>query len=169
MGSEMKLNHADTRHLLAAQGWLELGDWKSASEELENIRPQMRAHPDVLKMRVDIFSAAKKWDYVIEMAGTIARLLPDHVFGHVRLAYALHEMKRTKEAWDTLLPVADKFPSEWVIPYNLACYAAQLGDLIAARDWLAQSFKLAEDPKQAKLVALGDPDLAPLWTAEQAR
>jgi hypothetical protein len=55
-----------------------------------------------------------------------------------------------------------------VIPYNLACYAAQLGDLIAARDWLAQSFNLADDPKQAKLAALEDPDLAPLWAAEQS-
>jgi hypothetical protein len=60
------------------------------------------------------------------------------------------------------LPIADKFPSEWVIPYNLACYAAQLGDLIAVRDWLAQSFKLADDQKRAKLEALEAPDLAPL-------
>lgn len=164
----MKLGHDDMRLLLAAQGWLELGDWKSAHDELENIQPKMRAYPDVLKMRVDVYSAAKKWDYVIEMAGTLARLLPDHAFGHVRLAYALHVLKRTQEAQDALLPVADKFPAEWVIPYNLACYAAQLGDLIAARDWLAQSFRLADDPKRAKLAALEDPDLAPLWADEQS-
>ena len=62
-----------------------------------------------------------------------------------------------------MLPVAEKFPSEWVIPCNLVCYAAQLGDLVAARDWLAQAFKLADDPKRATLEALEDPDLAPLW------
>jgi thioredoxin-like negative regulator of GroEL len=107
------MSPADQRHLLAAQGWLELGDWKSAHDELENIQPKMRAHPDVLKMRVDVYSAAEKWDYVIEIAATLARLLPDHAFSHVRLAYALHELKRTQEAWDALLPVADKFPTEW--------------------------------------------------------
>jgi hypothetical protein len=40
--------------------------------------------------------------------------------------------------------------------------------LIAARDWLAQSFMLADDPKRAKLMALEDPDLAPLWSEEKA-
>lgn len=58
----MKLDDADMRNLLAAQGWLELGDWKSANDELENIQSQMRAHPDVLKIRVEVYSAAKKWD-----------------------------------------------------------------------------------------------------------
>jgi hypothetical protein len=28
------------------------------------------------------------------------------------------------------------------------------------------TFKLADDPKQAKLLALEDPDLAPLWAQE---
>jgi tetratricopeptide (TPR) repeat protein len=162
------MSPADQHHLLAAQGWLELGDWLSANEELENVQPQLRAHPDILKMRVEVYSAAKKWDYVIEVAGTLARLVPDQAFGYVRLAYALHALTRTQEAWNALLPVADKFPSEWVIPYNLACYAAQLGDLIAARDWLAQAFNLADDPKRAKLAALEDPDLVPLWAEEQA-
>jgi len=155
----------ENRSFLAAQGWLELGDWQSAHDELEAVPLQTRAHPDVLKLRVDIYSAAKKWDRVIEMAGALARLLPDQAFGHVRLAYALHELKRTKEAWDALLPIADRFPSEWVIPYNLACYAAQLGDRVAARDWLAQAFRRGNE-KEIKLQASEDPDLAPLWTGE---
>jgi len=37
---------------------------------------------------------------------------------------ALHELKRTQEAFDLLLPAADKFPAPWTIPYNLACYCA---------------------------------------------
>jgi len=45
-------------------------------------------------------------------------------------------------------------------------YAAQLGDLAAARDWLAQAFKVSDDPKRAKLEALEDPDLGPLWASE---
>jgi predicted Zn-dependent protease len=162
----IRLTGTDQRHFESAQGWLELGDWRSANEELENIQPQMRAHPDVLKMRVEVYSAAKKWDYVIEVAGALSRLLPDHVFGHVRLAYALHELKRTREAWNVLLPIADKFPTTWIIPYNLACYAVRLGDLVAARDWLAQAFRLG-NAKEIKVQALDDPDLAPLWLSKE--
>ena len=75
-------------------------------------------------------------------------------------------MKRTEEAWNALLPVATSFPSDPTIPYNLACYAAQLGRLPEARDWLAQAFRLG-NAKELKLRALEDPDLAPLWQDQQ--
>jgi Flp pilus assembly protein TadD len=74
-------------------------------------------------------------------------------------------LKRTQEAFAVLLPVARKFPTEPTIPYNLACYTAQLGDLVAARDWLAQAFRLG-NAKEIKVQALEDPDLAPLWAGE---
>jgi predicted Zn-dependent protease len=156
------MSPADRRHLRAAEGWLELGTWHEANEELERIAPLMRAHPDVLRMRVEIYSAAKRWEYAAEVASTLSRIAPDEAFGHVRLAFALLELKRTREALETLLPVADKFPDIWVIPYNLACYSCQLGDMTGARDWLAQSFK-AGDAKAIKLMALDDPDLSPLF------
>ena len=160
-----EFSHADRLHLRSAEGWLELGDWQSANDELESITPLLRAHPDVLKLRVEIYSAAKRWEYAIEVAATLARELPDESFGFLRLAYALHELKRTKEAWDALLPIADKFPELWVIPYNLACYACQLGNLAEARSWLEQAFKVG-DAQELKLEALDDPDLAPLWSAK---
>jgi hypothetical protein len=40
--------------------WLELGDWKEAKEKLEWITPQQRAHPDALRMRGEVYSAAKR-------------------------------------------------------------------------------------------------------------
>ena len=39
--------------------------------------------------------------------------------------------------------------------------------MIAARDWLAQAFRLG-DAKEIKLQALEDPDLAPLWESQGA-
>jgi hypothetical protein len=89
-------------------------------------------------------------------------MIPDDSFGHIRLAFALHELKRTREAMDALLAVADKFPEQWEIPYNLACYSCQLDDMIAARDWLAKAFAVG-GAENIKLQALEDPDLAPLW------
>lgn len=148
--------------LRAAEGWLELGDWRSAEEELEQIRSSLHLHASVLKLRVEIFSTAKQWDQVVELAGVLIGQMPDQSFGFLRRAYALHELKRTREAWDTLLPVVGKFLDEWVVPYNLACYAAQLGELDTAQKWLDRAYKLG-DAKTLKVEAKRDPDLAPLW------
>ena len=68
-------------------------------------------------------------------------------------------MKRTQEAFDQLLPVAGKFPRLWTIPYNLACYCAQLGRLEECQDWFNQAKGI--DERAARRAALDDPDLKP--------
>ena len=96
-----------------------------------------------------------------QTAKTISDLVPDSPFGWLHLAFALHEMKRTQEAWNVLLPVVDQFPKEAIMRYNLACYACQLGHLEEAKIWLKQAFELS-DQKEMKLMALQDPDLEPM-------
>ena len=64
-------------------------------------------------------------------------------------------------AWDALLPAADRFPSQLMIAFNLACYACQLGRLEEAREWLRKAMELG-DEKEIKTRALDDPDLEPL-------
>ena len=61
--SAMKLGDDDMRHLLAAQGWLELGAWKSAHDELENITAKMRAHPDVL----ELYAKGENWSACVDI------------------------------------------------------------------------------------------------------
>jgi len=46
-----RLEHSDRIHLEAAQGWIELGNWREANDELDCITPRLRAHPDVLSVR----------------------------------------------------------------------------------------------------------------------
>ena len=87
-----------------------------------------RAHPDVLCLRYEIYAKAEKWEGAYEIAGAISEAEPNSCFGFVHAAFALHEMKRTQEAQAVLLPIVDKF-DEYVIRYNLACYACQLGEL----------------------------------------
>ena len=55
------LGHLDCLHLQAAQGWLELGDHLEADKELDEITPQLRAHPDVLEVRWQVYAHAEKW------------------------------------------------------------------------------------------------------------
>ena len=146
----------------ASQGWLGLGNWLEANDELEQITPQMRAHPDVLLVRWNVYAAAKKWEMAAEVARALSELLPDRPVGWVHWAFSLHELKRTKEAWDVLAPVVDKFPDEHIMRYNLACYACQLGNLKEAKRWLRKAIDLA-GKTDIRTMALDDPDLQPLW------
>ncbi len=157
-----KLPLPDQRCLDAAEGWLGLGDHMAANEELEQISPELRAHPVVLKVQYMIFETAKKWEEAAEIAQTMAKLLPENPWGPFHLAYSLHELKRTQAAYDTLKPVADRFPNEWLMRYNLACYACQLGHLKEAEQWLGKAIDLA-NKKDIRQMALEDEDLKPLW------
>lgn len=153
--------HPNSDHLTAASGWLDLGDHLSANEELEKITPELRAHPAVLDLRWQIYAKGKEWEGAIEIGRILAVLTPDNPVGSIYHAYALHAMKRTQEAWDTLFSVAAKFPDIPLIPFNLACYAAQLGQLPEALDLLKKAFELGGT--KYKLMAFDDQDLKPLW------
>jgi hypothetical protein len=82
MGRSMKpLEQPDSLHLQAAQGWLELGNHIEANEELENIRAELRGHPDVLKVRWEVYAAARKWEAALDIPAALARLAPDEPIG----------------------------------------------------------------------------------------
>jgi hypothetical protein len=155
------LDFNDLRHLQAAEGWLGLGNWQEAKVELEHISPMMRASPEVLQVRYQVYAAGKKWELAAEVSKAISEAVPDSSSGFVQMAFALHELKRTREAWDVLLPVVDKFPDQYLIRYNLACYACQMGDLKAAWQWLEKAIEMA-GTGNVKKMALEDPDLEPL-------
>jgi len=156
------LGHPDCFHLQAARGWLELGNPLEANEELEKIAPALCVHPDVLEVRWQISAKARRWEACIDLAEGIIALTPDNPFGWIHRSFALHELKRTQEAWDNLIRVIKKFPDEPIIPYNLACYACQLGRLQAALNWLEKAFAVG-DATKIKSMALADSDLKPLW------
>ena len=155
------LSPPDSHHLLAAQGWVELGNHAEANEELEQIAPPLHAHPDVLEVRWHICSHVNKWDACVDIAGAIIKLDPVRPDAWIHRSFALHELKRTQEAFDLLLSAADKFPEPWTIPYNLACYCAQLGRLDECESWFDKA--MAIDEASVRQAANDDPDLQPLW------
>ncbi|HXP63466.1 MAG TPA: hypothetical protein VN829_23385, partial [Dongiaceae bacterium] len=65
------LEPPDSLCLQAAQGWLELGNHVEADGELEKLAPELRAHPDVLKVRCEIHVAARKWEAVMDTAAAL--------------------------------------------------------------------------------------------------
>jgi hypothetical protein len=89
---------------------------------------------------------------------------PELAASWIHLAYSVRRATggSVQAAYDALLPAADKFQDEPVIPYNLGCYSCQLGKLVEAREWIAKAFSIG-DSKQLKLKALEESDLEPLW------
>ena len=160
------LEAPDTHYLRAAIGWLELGNPQEAGAELDRIPARRRGHPDVVEVRWQISSQAGQWQACVELAELLVRISPSEAAGYLHRSFALHELKRTQEAFDLLYPVAQRFPEEAVIPYNLACYACQLGHLEQAQDWLKECYDRTDDEAHWQLQARHDPDLTPLWPAE---
>ena len=157
-----KLEPPDSHHLRAAVGWLELGNASEARAELAKMSAHLLGHLDVLEVRWQILAQEKNWNAALEVASELIKVAPDNPTGWINRSYILHEMKRTREAWNQLLPVANKFPQVGIIPYNLACYACQLGDSSGAQQWLARAIKI-KGKEEIKQMSLRDADLKPLW------
>jgi Flp pilus assembly protein TadD len=162
------LPNPDAFYLDAAMGWLLLDNASEALLELNKIQAEYQNHPDVLELRWTLQATQADWTACLRTGQALVEIAPDRVSGWIHRAYAL---RRATDggltlAWEALLPAADQFPDETIIPYNLACYACQQGDLATARDWLQRAWRTAdragEKSKWIEL-ALHDADLELLW------
>ncbi len=160
-----KLGSPDTHYLSSALGWLELGNRAEARLEWARINPEARRLPEVLEVGWLIQAAEKDWAGALETARALIATDPDRSFGWLHQAYALRRVPEggIRAAWNALLPVVERFPKEPTIPYNLACYACQMGWLDEARKWLRQAQRRG-DKTAIKAMALADIDLEALWS-----
>lgn len=155
------LQRPESIHLDAAKGWCALEAFLEANDELEKISPKLRAHPDVLEVRWQIYANLGKWDGALELASTIMALVPGEPKGYIYTASTLHELGRLEEALQTLLDAVKKFPSDEIILYDLASIACSMRRMVEASAWLAKAIEVGGDP--IKLKALDDPNLDPIW------
>ena len=95
-----------------------------------------------------------------EVCRHLVTVQPGEVCWTLWLATATRHHEGIPAARDILLRAMVRFPREAAISFNLACYAAQSGDLEDAKDCLHRALSLDEG---LKLRALDEPDLAPLW------
>jgi len=154
----------DVHRINAALGWLGLGNPAEARLELAGISKRRWRHPAVLEARWLICAHEKIWREALGVAEAEVAVLPDAISGWLHRAYALRRVKGggLAQAWDALLPAAEKFPTEAVVPFNLACYACQLDQLDTARIWLRRALEIG-GKDDIKKMALDDDDLKPLW------
>ncbi|MFA6289684.1 MAG: hypothetical protein WC661_20065 [Opitutaceae bacterium] len=148
------------KHLDYALGYIELGLFPEAREELSRITAADRKQPAVLGVLLELAMAEETWTAVITFAPQVADADPSNERPWIAWAYALRERGQIAEARDVLLRGAGLISEPSVlVDYNLACYFCLLGDLAEARRHLDLVF--ARDPHWKK-DARQDPDLAAL-------
>ena len=118
----MPLEPPDRQRWQAAIGYVELGMFQAANEQLEKIDPFNRAAPEVLAVRIAIYDGLKKWELMQEIAKRLVDFQPDDIQWTISFAYATRRADSIQVAKEILLSAESKFPKEAVIKYNLACY-----------------------------------------------
>lgn len=144
------------RRLLAASGFAELSLFQEAVQELEELPETSRELPIVLAVWLEVYQRWQKWSEAECVATHLVEIEPEEPSWPIARAYAIRRSRGLVLAHEVLLQAGQKFPNCGTIQFNLACYAAQLGQLDEARRRLSRAIELDEGfSKMAK----DDPDL----------
>jgi predicted Zn-dependent protease len=160
----MELAPPDSHHASAVIGWLELGNPEEARAEYEKINTLLRETPAMLELGFAVHAARQAWPDALRIAKRLLKDAPDEVSSWLHYAYALRRVPEggLEAAWAALEPASRKFPTNETVWYNLACYAAQLGNKTQAMELLEVSLMNGER-KEILARALRDEDLRSLW------
>src|SRR5437016_3993553 len=138
----MPLEAPDYQHWQAAVGYVELGMFQEANDQIEDIDPFNRAAPEVLAVRVAVYHGLKKWELMREVAKRLAEFQPNDIQWTISLAYATRRAISIEAAKEILLNAESKFPKEAIIKYNVACYCCQLAEIENAKNYLKKAFEI---------------------------
>ena len=83
------LEPPDQQYWQAAVGYVELGMFQEANDQLENIDPFNRAAPEVLAVRLAIYRELKKWELLQQIAKRLKEFQPDNVEWTISLEAAM--------------------------------------------------------------------------------
>ena len=112
----MPLEPPDQQYWQAAVGYVELGMFQDANDQLEKIDPFNRAAPEVLAVRLAIYRGLKKWELMQQIAKRLKQFEPDNVQWTISLAYATRRACPIDIAMEILLGAEAKFPRAAAIP-----------------------------------------------------
>ena len=142
---------------------MDLGNLNEALTELGQISGENQDHFDVMQLRWHVHNKRREWENCLHIGRRMIEDNPDLPQGWINHGNALFYLNRYDEAFLLLHPVLEKFPGDEAIPYNLACYKCQSGELREAKQWLERAYAVGDSGRIRKM-ALSDPDLKPLWT-----
>lgn len=152
---------SDLSALQAAQEFMKNGELDPAEDQLNRISAEAHDHPEVLEIRWEILAQRQQWPQALEISQKLCQAAPENQYGWMYQSTSLAELNRVREAYELLGTVVERFPKEPSIPYNLACCACKLKRLQEAGDWIVRAAAIG-GRAEIKLMALQDPDLAPI-------
>ena len=115
----MPLSAEDQKHLTAAHGYVELGMWLDANAELEEIAPEVRHVPEVLKVRVQIYRALKKWELMRTVAKRLTEVDPTDPRWPQAWAYATRRAESPDADRRILVEARKVHEKEPLFPFNI--------------------------------------------------
>ena len=152
------------QRLRAVEGWIELGLLGEAQSELAELGAEVRRSLEGLNLQWTLFAEGQQWDAAFAVAQQSVELHSEDEAGWIHRAYAARRRANggLSLARELLMPAVALFPRSTTIPYNLACYAAQLDEPSTAWMWLEAAAATSEwDVIRA--MAFRDPDLESMW------
>lgn len=144
------------RRIIAAQGYVELGLFAEARDELSVLPEILHERTDVIEVTVLCLMGEHRWEEALAFARRLCVTEPEEPGGFIHAAYCLHEMGRTREAVDVLVRGPASLQGKAVFFYNMGCYRARLGEMDAAVEMLQKAFSKDESLRRS---ARRDPDL----------
>lgn len=158
----MPLEPPDQQFFNAACGYVQLGMYLDANEELEKIDAFNRAAPEILALRIEIYRGLNKWELMREISKRLNEFQPNEIQWVISYAFATRRAVSIEIAKEILLKSVGTFPKEAAIFFNLACYDCQLKQLDSAKEYLKRAFEI--NPNW-RLQALEDKDLKSIWSS----
>jgi Flp pilus assembly protein TadD len=146
--------------LQRADGYMDLRMWTHAQRELSAVAAEHHDSFAFTHCRLRLAIEEKDWQASAQLARALHGQAPDEPETWIELAYVARRAEGVDAARQILSRALHRFPSLAIIPFNLACYECQLGDMKQARMYLARAFEL--EPGYRRL-AVEDRDLEPLW------
>jgi hypothetical protein len=162
MSIDHQFPYPDAHYVAAAEGWLDLGDPEQALNELEQVRPSLRTHPEVLLLRWGLHARTRDWPPCLLIAHCLTERVPADARSWVALARTFYLCGEVPKAYRVALSKVGVFPRSWLLLYDAARYACLLGKRRQAERYLRRAMA-AGDKRTIKLQALADPDLEALW------
>ena len=96
----MHIEPPDKQFFEAACGYAQLGMFHA---ELEKIDPFLRAAPEILALRIEIYRGLERWELMAELAKRLIEFEPDNPQWPVSLAYAARRASSIEAAKEILL------------------------------------------------------------------
>jgi lipopolysaccharide biosynthesis regulator YciM len=99
----MPLDHPDKQFFEVASGYVELGMYLDANEQLEKVDPFNRAAPEILALRIEIYQGLEKWELMAEIAKRLTEFDQNNPQWPVSFAYATRRANSVEAAKEILL------------------------------------------------------------------